>query len=141
LTFGRSGSGCCSCAWRTVREELSSRLFIVFFMSSCIALFRSIGLGVFSWSRFAELSVRVGLSAGWPQTVCFSRCSTGCSGCIFEPSAVTSRTVRLDLADRTPGHRGPSAPGIADCLSPLLLELRFHVALSFGLFLGLVGPL
>jgi hypothetical protein len=51
------------------------------------------------------------------------------------------RTVRRDLADCPPRPRGPSAPGIADCLSPLLFELRFRVALSLGLFLGLVGSL
>jgi hypothetical protein len=38
------------------------------------------------------------------------------------------RTVRLVLADRPPGHRSPSAPGTTDCLSLLLLELRFHVS-------------
>jgi hypothetical protein len=37
--------------------------------------------------------------------------------------------------------RGRFAPGCADCLSPLLLELRYCVVLSWGLFLGLVGPL
>jgi hypothetical protein len=44
-------------------------------------------------------------------------------------------------ADRPPGHLGLSAWDFADCLSPLLLELRFHVAFSWGLFLWLVGQL
>jgi hypothetical protein len=49
--------------------------------------------------------------------------------------------VRRDLADRPPGHLRPSASGTADCLSHLLIELHFRVALSLGLFLWLVGPL
>jgi hypothetical protein len=43
--------------------------------------------------------------------------------------------------DSLPPPRGQSSPRCADCLSPLLLELRFRVALSLGLFLGLVSPL
>jgi hypothetical protein len=54
---------------------------------------------------------------------------------------VTSWTVCLDPADYAPGHLEPFGPGTADCLSIFLLELRFRVALSWGLFLGLVGPL
>jgi hypothetical protein len=49
--------------------------------------------------------------------------------------------VRPMLADGPPRPRGRSAPGCVDCLSPLLLELRFRVALSWGLFLGFVGLL
>jgi hypothetical protein len=49
--------------------------------------------------------------------------------------------VRVDFLDRPPGYCRPSAPGITGCLSPLLLELRFRVALSWGLFLRLVGLL
>jgi hypothetical protein len=40
----------------TVHEVPTSRLFVVFFTSSCVALFRSVELGVFGCSRFAGLS-------------------------------------------------------------------------------------
>jgi hypothetical protein len=73
------------------------------------------------------------------QTVGISGCSIGCSRSFYGPSVVVSQTVCLVLADRRPSHLGPSAPGTVDCLCPLLLELRFRVALSWGLFLGLVG--
>jgi hypothetical protein len=43
--------------------------------------------------------------------------------------------------DRPLGHLGLSAWDFVGCLSPFLLELCFRVALSWGLFLGLVGPL
>jgi hypothetical protein len=46
--------------------------------------------------------------------------------------------VRPVPTDSLPPPRGQSALGSADCLSPLLLELRFRVAFSWGLFLGLV---
>jgi hypothetical protein len=80
-------------------------------------------------------------SKGRVRTVHISRCGTRCSGRFYGPSAVVSRIVRLVLADRPPGHRGLSATGTTDCLSPLLLELCFRVALNWGLFLGLVGSL
>jgi hypothetical protein len=55
--------------------------------------------------------------------------------------ALCLRTVRLASADSPPPSCERSAPGCADRLSPLLLELCFSVALSWGLFLGLVGLL
>jgi hypothetical protein len=55
-------------------------------------------------------------------------------------STEDSRTVRQPIAHYPPGHCELSAWGFTDRLSPLLLELRFCVALSLGLFLGLVGP-
>jgi hypothetical protein len=95
----------------------------------------------FYWLPFTPPSLvrRIGPSAGRVRTVRISRCNTSCSGCIFRPSTETSWTIRLNLVDHPPGHRGPSALGIAVCLSPLLLELRFRVALSLGLLLGFVG--
>jgi hypothetical protein len=84
----------------------------------------------------AGLSGRVGLSAGRVRTIHISRCSTGCSGSVCGPSAMTLRTICLAPVDYPPGHLRPSAPGTADCLSPLLLDLRFCVALIWVLFLG-----
>jgi hypothetical protein len=60
---------------------------------------------------------------------------------ICQLSAPDQRTVRLAHADRPPGHLGLSTWDFANCLSHLLFELHFHVALSWGLFLGLIGPL
>jgi hypothetical protein len=71
----------------------------------------------------------------------YSRCNTGSSGGFFGQSTLGLRMVRPALANSSPPPRGQSIPGCADCLSPLLLELRFRVALSWGLFLGLVGSL
>jgi hypothetical protein len=119
----------------------TSQLFVVFFASSCVALFRFIELGVFGWSKVVGLSARVRLSMGWPRTVYISRCSTGCSGCIFGPSAEVEQTVRQPIADYPPGHCGLSAWDFADCLSPLLLEFHFRFEIVSGLLLGLVGPL
>jgi hypothetical protein len=56
-------------------------------------------------------------------------------------SARPPRIVRLLHADGPSAPCRWSTPGTADCLSPLLLELHFRVALSLGLFLRLVGPL
>jgi hypothetical protein len=67
--------------------------------------------------------------------------SIGCSGSFCGLSTVTLRTILLAPVDRPPGHLGLSFAGAADCLSLLLLELRFHVSLSWGLFLGLVDLL
>jgi hypothetical protein len=71
----------------------------------------------------------------------FWGCSTGGSRVIFGQSALCLRTVRLGLADGPPGARGPSAWCLVELLSPFLLELRFLAALSWGLFLRLVGLL
>jgi hypothetical protein len=60
---------------------------------------------------------------------------------IFGLSAPDLRTVRRRHADRPPSHRELSSWGFADRLSPLLLELCFRVALSWGVFLGLIGLL
>jgi hypothetical protein len=60
---------------------------------------------------------------------------------IFRLSSPDLWTVCRSHADRPLGHRGLSASGFADRLSPLLPEFRFCVALSWGLFLGLVGLL
>jgi hypothetical protein len=132
----------------TIHVEPGSRLFVVFVTSSYVALFRSVELGVFGWRRFAGLSARGRWTVCTGQTVCglatdcqFFVVQSCCSGRIFEPSAVTLRTVRLALADGPPGHLEPSTPGTTNCLSPLLLELHFRVALSLSLFLGLVGLL
>jgi hypothetical protein len=54
---------------------------------------------------------------------------------------VTLWTIRRDTMDHPPGHLGLSTPGTEYYLSLSLLELRFRVALSWGLFLGLVGLL
>jgi hypothetical protein len=62
--------------WRTVREELHSWLFVMFFASSCVALFRYVVLVVFGWSRFAELSAwgcrtgRASRTVRWVATDC-----------------------------------------------------------------------
>jgi hypothetical protein len=82
-----------------------------------------------------------GRSAGRAQRVCSLRCSTRGSGGIFGQFALNLRTVRLAPANSPPPPCGRSAPGFADSLSPLLLELHFHVVLSWGLFLWLVSPL
>jgi hypothetical protein len=66
---------------------------------------------------------------------------TGGSGSIFGLSAPDPQTVSPAHVDRLPGHLGLSAWDFADCLSLLLLELRFRVALSWGLFLVLGGSL
>jgi hypothetical protein len=68
-----------------------------------------------------------GRSAGRARTIRFSRCSTGGLGGYFGRSAVNSRKVRYAPADSPPGPCGRSAPGTADCLSPLLLELHFRL--------------
>jgi hypothetical protein len=60
---------------------------------------------------------------------------------ILDSPPCALRKVRLVPAESLPPPYGRSAQATGDCLSPLLLELRFHVALSLGLFLGLVGPL
>jgi hypothetical protein len=60
---------------------------------------------------------------------------------IFRLSVPDPQTVRRSHADRLPGHRGLSAWNFADHLSPLLIELHLLVALSWGLFIGLVSLL
>jgi hypothetical protein len=41
---------------QTVCKLPTSQLFVMFFVSSCVTLFRSVELGIFGWSRFARLS-------------------------------------------------------------------------------------
>jgi hypothetical protein len=71
----------------------------------------------------------------------FRRVHTRGSGSIFGLSARDPRTIHPAHVDRPPDHLGLSTWDFADCLSLLLLVLCFRVALSWGLFLGLVGPL
>jgi hypothetical protein len=82
-----------------------------------------------------------GWSAGRAQTVRYLRHGSGGSGGIFGWSALFLQTVRLAPADSPPPPCGRSTLGFPDCLSPSLLELRFCVALSWGLFCGLVDLL
>jgi hypothetical protein len=131
-----------------VREEPADRVFIVFFSCSCASVFRFVSLVVFGWEEFVGKSARGGgqsarhgRSASVQRTDHFSRCSTRSSGGIFGRPALCLRTVRLASADSPPPSRERSTPGCAGRLSPLLLELCFRVALSSGLFLGLVGLL
>jgi hypothetical protein len=49
--------------------------------------------------------------------------------------------VRVAISDGPPPTRGQSVWCFPDCLSPFLLELRFHLGFVRDLFLGLVGPL
>jgi hypothetical protein len=82
-----------------------------------------------------------GRSTSWAPIVCFSRCTTGGSGAIYGGSDSTVQIVRPSPTDSLPPPCRQSAPGTTNFLSPLLLELRFCVALTWGLFLGLVDLL
>jgi hypothetical protein len=126
---------------RTVREVPTSRLFVVFFASSWVTLFRFVELGVFGWSKFAELSARGCQTVRAGRTVRISRCSTGCSSCNFILSAEVVWTICQPIADCPLGHCGPSAWAFTELLSPLLLEFRFRFGIVWGLFLGWVGLL
>jgi hypothetical protein len=142
--------------WRTVRlvgaNSPRGPKFVQFVACSCAFVVRSVGASVFGWERFRRLSAsrsrtfRAAQVARRPsedkaQTVHFSGCGTKGFVGFLRPSAVTSRTVHRPHVDRPPDHRGLSAWSSAECLSPLLLELRFRVALIWGLFLGLVATL
>jgi hypothetical protein len=136
-----------SARWsRTVCAELddqcsscSSRVLASLRFDPCCLVFliaRSLSKGPRGECRW---SFPCKFSAGRAQIVCYSRCSTRGSGGIFGRSALSLRTIRLPPplppADSLPPPCGQSAPGFAYCLSPLLLELHFRVALSW------VGPL
>jgi hypothetical protein len=127
-------------AWTRVRPV--RRAFVV----------RSVETSVFSWEWFVDcLPVHRGPSERYELPVDrprvghepsdFRGVHTGGFACFFGPSTPYPRNVCQAHASRQPGHHGSSAPCLADCLSPLLLELRFCVSFSSGLFLGLVGPL
>jgi hypothetical protein len=77
-----------------------------------------------------------GRSARRRRTIRFSGCATRGSGAPFRRFAPYLRTVRLSPADGPQSPCGQSSPGIADCLSPLLLQLHFRVSLCWALFLG-----
>jgi hypothetical protein len=123
---------CSSCSLRV----LLSLLFDPF----CLVLLVAWSLTDSSRGECGQSSLR-GRSAVREQTVRYSRCSTKSSGGFSGWSTLCLRSVRLTPANSPPLPRGRSARGCVDCLSPLRLELRFCVTLSWGLFLGLVGPL
>jgi hypothetical protein len=96
---------------QTIREVLTSRLFVVFFVSYCVALFWSFELGSFSWSRFARLSAR------GCQTVCAGRTIRGMATdrAFFEVQywlfGLQFRAVHRGPMDCLPAHhRLPARP-------------------------------
>jgi hypothetical protein len=86
-------------------------------------------------------SAIVGPSVDQAPIVRFSGCGSGGSVAVFRLSTRGSRTVRRVSADRPSYPCGLSAWCFTGLLSPLLLELCFHLGIDWGLFLGLVGPL
>jgi hypothetical protein len=119
----------------------SSRVLLCLpFDPFCQWVFGARGLADGPWVEYGR-SVCGGQSAGKRRAIRFSRCVSGGSGSYFGRSVVTLWTVRAFLADSPPGPYGRSTLSTADCLNPSLVELRFRVALSWDLFLGLVGPL
>jgi hypothetical protein len=141
--------------WRTVRlvgaDSPCGLEFIQFVACSCVFVVRSVETSVFGWEWCADRpsmhrgpSERCELPADRPRVghglSDFRGVHNGGFAHFFGPSAPDPRTIQVHM-DRLPSHHRPSAPGLTDCLSHLLIELCFRVALSLGLFLGLVGPL
>jgi hypothetical protein len=137
--------------WRTVRKVdadlprghrgpsarcLTARLFFVF-----VRVLERLSFDIFCWWIFGAQSLRTvrtrvpdglcrgGRSAGPSRMVHFSRCTIVGLGSNFERFVPSSRTAHTLLTESAPGHCGQSAWCSAECLSPSLVELCFHVAL------------
>jgi hypothetical protein len=143
-----SGSSFSVRTWRIVHlvggDSPRGLAFVQFVACSCTFVVRSIGEVTFRYKGFADCPPGAHEPSAWHELLAdrpYFKVQHWWLCSFFGPYTATSRTVRLLLADCLPGLPRLSAPRSADCLSPLLLELRFHVALSLGLFLGLVGPL
>jgi hypothetical protein len=135
LSVRSFSAGCSSCSSRVLER------FVLIHFVSCFwpgGVLRTVRLKVADRSCGTSCSRTV---RGQGMNCPFSGCGSGGSVSIFGLSAPDSRTVRRSHTDRPLGHYRLSAWDFADRLSPLLPELRFRVALNWGLFLGLVGPL
>jgi hypothetical protein len=159
------GSSCSVRTWRTVHlvgvDSPRGLGFAQFVTCSCVYVVRCIGEVAFLCKVFADRppgargpSARHELLADRPHDTSCSRTvrGYGTDHPYFEVQYwlfwFHFRTIRHDLTDRPPAPCGLSAralrtvrPGTTDCLSPLLLDLHFCVALRLGLFIGLVGSL
>jgi hypothetical protein len=126
-------SSCSSCVIERFRFDLFHQVFLV---AECLA---DSSRGVHRQSAWPVLSrtVRSVSTDG----LNFGGAVLEIRGLFSDGSPCALRTVRLSLTDGPPGARGQSVWCLAKLLSPLLLELCFRVALSWDLFLGLVGPL